>query len=140
MVVSPLLGRGPNRDLATLGLMTVPFVGAAALATPAGGLWVVGTGALATAVFFGVSHQRALLRDANLWRTFAAFMLGVAVVAAVGTTLVRFGGPLAMVLTFLASIATGYVGVPLGSRLWLFVGMRRQRMARSRCVPRRPNR
>jgi hypothetical protein len=41
--------------------MTVPFVVAAALATPAGALWAVGTGVSATAAFFGLSHRRALL-------------------------------------------------------------------------------
>jgi len=111
--------------------MPVPFVGAAALATAFGGLWAIGTGALAIGAFFGVSHRRAPLRDANFRRTFVVFMLGVAVMAAIGATLVRFHGPLAVVLTFSASIATGYTGGLLG---WLFAGMRSRRLARSHHV------
>jgi len=113
--------------------MPVPFVWAAALATPFGGVWAVGTGALATGAFFGASHRLASPHDANFKWTFAAFMLGVAAMAALGATLVRISGPLAVVLTFSASIVTGYVGCLFGS---LFAWMRRRRMARSRHVPR----
>ncbi len=111
--------------------MTLPFIGAAALATPLGALWAVGTGALAAAAFFRVCHQRAPRSESNFGRTFAVVMLGVAVVAAVGTTLVRCSGLLAVVSTLLASIAAGYVGVPLGSRLKLRADMRKRRSARS---------
>jgi hypothetical protein len=126
-MVLPSFLRGPDRVLATYVLMSVPFIGAAALATPAGAIWAIATGATGTAASFAICHWPDLRREGNFLRALGLFALGVALVAGVGAALLRSSGVLAMALTFVASMVTGYVVFPLGSRLWLFSALRKAR-------------